>query len=96
MSGPQMLLLILIEIVNDQRLNRAQVILYSLINSGNHCHGDGRYCNFTNSHFSRLMEISKSSIPRHLKVLENCGLIERQVIRDEKTNEVIERRIFIL
>lgn len=96
MGKPQIHLLIPMEIVEDERLNNAQKILYSLIRSGRQAHDDGIYCLFENSHFSRIMNTSDSSILRHLKALESYGLIERQVIRDEKTNEVIERKIFVL
>lgn len=96
MGKTQIHLLIPMEIVEDERLNNAQKILYSLIFSGREGHDDGYYCKFENSHFSRIMNTSDSSILRHLKALESYGLIERQVIRDEKTNEVIERKIFVL
>lgn len=96
MSERKLLLLIPMKIVEDVRVNSAQKILYSLIFSGREVHDDGYYCQFENSYFSRIMNISESSILRHLKALEDCGLIEREVIRDRKTNEVIERRIYIL
>ena len=96
MSKPQILLLIPMENVEDERPNNAQKILYSIIRSGRQAHDDGIYCLFENSHFSRIMNTSESSILRHLRALESCGLIEREVIRDKKTNEVIERRIYIL
>lgn len=96
MSKPQILLLIPMEIVEDKRLNNAQKILYSLIRSGRQAHDDGIYCLFENSKFSNIMNTSVSSILRHLRTLEGYGLIEREIIRDKKTNEVIERRIYIL
>lgn len=96
MSEPTLLLLIPMKIVEDERLNSAQMILYSLIYSGRAGHDDGYYCRFENSHFSRIMKTSESSVLRHLKALEDCGLIEREIIRDEKTNEMIKRRIYIL
>lgn len=96
MSDRKLLLLIPMKIVEDVRLNSSQMILYSLIFSGREGHDDGYYCQFENSYFSRIMNTSESSILRHLYVLERYGLIERKIIRDEKTNEVIERRIYIL
>lgn len=96
MSERKLLLLIPMKIVENVRLNSSQKILYSLIFSGREGHDDGYYCQFENSYFSRIMNISESVILRHLKALESYGLIERQVIRDEETNEVIERKIYVL
>lgn len=96
MSERKLLLLIPMKIVEDVRLNSSQKILYSLIFSGREGHDDGYYCQFENSYFSRIMNISESVILRHLKALEGYGLIERQVVRDEETNEVIERKIYVL
>ena len=81
------------EIFEDGRLNHAQMILYGIIFSSRKEHP---YCLLKNRDFARIMNTSDSSILRHLEALERYGLIERQIIRDEKTNEVIERRIYIL
>lgn len=81
------------EIVEDDRLNNAQMILYGIIFSSRE---QQPYCTLKNRDFSRIMKTSESSILRHLDALERCGHIERQVIRRETTNEVIERRIYLL
>lgn len=93
MSDRYPFLMIPIEMVEDDRLNSAQLILYGLIYSS---FIGKSYCGLKNSYFSRIMRTSESSILRHLDTLERCGYIERQVLRREATNEVIERRIFII
>ena len=80
-------------IIEDERLNNAQMILYGLIFS---YRLEQPYCTLKNRDFSEIMKTSESSVLRHLDALERCGHIERQVIRRETTNEVIERRIYIL
>ena len=80
-------------IIEDERLNNAQMILYGIIFSNRE---EQPYCTLKNRDFSRIMKTSESSILRHLDALERCGHIERQVIRRETTNEVIERRIYLL
>ena len=81
------------EIAEDERLNNAQMILYGILFSNR---VDPTYCNLKNRDFSEIMKTSESSVLRHLEALERCGHIERQVIRREATNEVIERRIYLL
>lgn len=93
MSDRYPFLMIPMEIVEDERLNSAQLILYGLIYSSRI---GGSYCGLKNRDFSRIMKTSESSILRHLDALERCGYIERQVLRRESTNEVIERRIYAL
>lgn len=80
-------------IIEDERLNNAQMILYGIIFSNLE---EQPYCKLKNRDLSRIMKTSESSILRHLDALERYGHIERQVIRRETTNEVIERRIYIL
>lgn len=93
MNDKNLWLTIPMEIVVDERLNNAQMILYGIIFSSR---DESPYCTLKNRDFSKIMKTSESSILRHLDALERCGHIERQVIRRETTNEVIERRIFIL
>ncbi|WP_409334947.1 helix-turn-helix domain-containing protein [Aedoeadaptatus coxii] len=81
------------KIFENDRLSHAQMILYGIIFSSRE---EQPYCLLKNRDFERIMNTSGSSILRHLETLEEYGLIEREVIRDEKTNEVIERRIYIL
>lgn len=81
------------EVFEDGRLNHEQMILYGIIFSSRE---DYPYCLLKNRDFSRIMKTSESSILINLDVLERCGHIERRIIRRETTNEVIERRIYLL
>lgn len=81
------------EIFEDDRLNHEEMILYGIIFSNREDHP---YCLLKNRDFSRIMKTSESSILIYLDVLERCGHIDRTIIRRETTNEVIERRIYIL
>ena len=52
------------------------------------------YCFAHNEYFTQNFEWSERSIQRLLKALEACGYISIDVIRDEQTNAVIERRVY--
>ena len=80
-------------IIEDERLNNAQMILYGIILSTLE---EQPYCKLKNRDLSRIMKTSESSILIHLDALERCGHIDRTIIRRETTNEVIERRIYLL
>lgn len=52
------------------------------------------YCYAQNSYFSELFGLSDRSVTRLLAVLAERGYLRIDVVRDEETNEVQERRIF--
>ena len=52
------------------------------------------YCFAYNEYFEKNFEWSERSIQRLLKALEGRGYISIDVIRDEQTNAVIERRVY--
>lgn len=52
------------------------------------------YCFAHNDYFTQNFEWSERSIQRLLKALEIRGYISINVIRDEQTNAVIERRVY--
>ena len=52
------------------------------------------YCYAQNSYFSELFSLSERSITRLFAVLVDRGYLRVDVIRDESTQEVLERRIY--
>lgn len=52
------------------------------------------YCYAQNGYFSELFSLSERSITRLFAVLVDRGYLRVDVIRDERTNEVLERRIY--
>lgn len=52
------------------------------------------YCYARNSYFSALFGLSDRSVTRLLAVLARQGYLRIDILRDEKTNNVRERRIF--
>lgn len=82
-----------LSIIQDKRLTAPQKILYGIIFSNM---DDEGYCRMKNRDFSKILNVSTTSVLRYLAVLESYQLIRRKVILDDETDEVIERRIFIL
>lgn len=52
------------------------------------------YCYAQNGYFSELFSLSERSVTRLFAVLVARGYLRVDVIRDERTNEVLERRIY--
>ena len=52
------------------------------------------YCYAKNSYFSELFSLSERSVTRLFAVLAERGYLRVDVIRDESTQEVLERRIY--
>ena len=52
------------------------------------------YCYAKNSYFSELFSLSERSVTRLFAVLVERGYLRVDVIRDESTQEVLERRIY--
>ena len=91
MSDRYPFLTIPIAIIEDERLNNAQMILYGFLWSLVQKEG---YCWATNRYLADKLKLSASTVARHLGVLENCGHIRREVIRDEN-NRVVSRKIYL-
>lgn len=53
------------------------------------------YCWASNEHLGTLMEISKRTVQELISALAEKGYVEVEVVRDEQTNEVLERRIWV-
>lgn len=53
------------------------------------------YCWATNAYFGELYGVGKETVSRWISQLEKKGYIKTVVIRDEQTNEILERRIYI-
>ena len=54
------------------------------------------YCFAQNSYFAECYQITVKTVKLWLSALEEKGYIKRVVVRDEKTNEATERRIFLM
>ena len=55
---------------------------------------DVGYCFASNDYFAGNFELNAKSIQRLLKTLAERRYISIEVVRDPKTNEVLERKIF--
>ena len=78
-------------IIEDERLNNAQMILYGFLWSLVQKEG---YCWATNKYLADKLRLTPSTVARHLGTLEECGHIRREVYRDEN-NRVITRKIYL-
>ena len=76
----------------DNNVSNNAKVLYSLISGL--CRQKG-YCWATNSYFGNLLKKDNRTIQNWLKELSDYGHIVVEVIRDEKTHEVLERRIYL-
>ena len=76
----------------DARLTPNAKLLYGELSALTMTEG---YCWATNQYLGDLFKLSKDTAYRLLKQLQDCGHIVMEVERDEKTNEVIRRKIWI-
>lgn len=53
------------------------------------------YCIAKNKYFADLYGVSISTVSRWIANLERCGYVSSVVIRDDKTNQVTERRVYL-
>ena len=53
------------------------------------------YCWATNAYFCHLYMVSESTIQRNIAALTDRGHIVSEIIRDEETNAVLERRLWV-
>ena len=77
----------------DKRLKPNAKLLYGEISALTRAEG---YCWATNDYFAELYGLSKDNIGRLIAQLEELGYITREIVRDEETNAVTGRKIWIL
>ena len=78
-------------IIEDERLNNAQMILYGFLWSLVQKEG---YCWATNKYLADKLKLTSSTVARHLGTLEECGHIRREVVRDSN-QRVVSRKIYL-
>lgn len=54
------------------------------------------FCCEDNRHFMNLLHLSDSTVRRLLNALADRGYIRVEIVRDERTREVLERKIYPL
>ena len=77
----------------DKRLKANEKLLFSEITALSNKYG---YCTATNSYFSKLYEVSKTSISTWINNLKRCGYLEIETIYKENSKEIIQRKIYPL
>lgn len=80
-------------ILCDNNLMLGARLIYGLISGL--CSQKG-YCWATNSYFAALFEVSKQTVSNWITQLRQSGYIIVEIIRDEHTNEVDLRKIWIV
>ena len=76
----------------DRELKPNAKLLYAEINALADYKG---YCWATNEYLAKLLDISKRTVQELVSALAEKGYVEVEVVRDERTNEVVERRIWV-
>ncbi len=76
----------------DTDLSDMTKILYGHITVLSNKNG---YCHASNSYFTKVLKTSASTVNRKLNELKDLGLINTQLIYQEGTKEVKERRIYM-
>lgn len=75
----------------DKRLKANEKLLFSEITALSNKYG---YCTATNSYFSKLYEVSKTSISTWINNLKRCGYLEIEKIYKENSKEIIQRKMY--
>lgn len=76
----------------DERLPGKAALLYGEITALSGAEG---YCWASNSYFAALYRVKTDTIRTWLKALEDAGHIVREDVRDEQTNEIKARRLWL-
>lgn len=76
----------------DKNLKPMEKILYCELTALSNKYG---YCNASNSYFAKLYEVHKDTVSSWINNLKKQDYIDTVVIKDEKTKQVKERRIYI-
>nr|DAY71607.1 MAG TPA: replisome organizer protein [Caudoviricetes sp.] len=75
----------------DKRLKANEKLLFSEITALSNKYG---YCTATNSYFSKLYEVSKTSISTWINNLKRCGYLEIETTYKENSKEIIQRKMY--
>lgn len=75
----------------DKRLKANEKLLFSEITALSNKYG---YCTATNSYFSKLYEVSKTSISTWINNLKRCGYLEIETIYKDNSKEIIQRKMY--
>ena len=75
----------------DKRLKANEKLLFSEITALSNKNG---YCIAKNSYFARLYDVAVETVSRWVSHLVKYGYLKREEIRDDKTNEIIERKLY--
>lgn len=73
----------------DERLKPNEKLLYSEITALSNKYG---YCTATNSYFSKLYRVDKSTVSRWVSHLEKCGYVQVEQTRNGK--RIVQRKIY--
>lgn len=76
----------------DSRLRPNEKLLYSEITALSNKYG---YCTASNKYFANVYDVSTRAIKKWITDLERLNYITKQITRDEKTKQVLERKIYI-
>lgn len=77
----------------DGRLPGKAALLYGEITALANAEG---YCWASNSYFAGLYHVQPATIRAWIKALETCGYLRREEVRDPETNEVLQRRLWLI
>ena len=80
------------EVRYDKDLKPNAKLLYSEITAL--CNEKG-YCWATNNYFAELYGTAKETVSRWISQLDKKGYVKIEIIKDDKTNQVIQRRIYV-
>lgn len=75
----------------DRRLKANEKLLFSEITALSNKYG---YCTATNSYFSKLYEVSRTSISTWINNLKRCGYLEIETIYKDNSKEIIQRKMY--
>ena len=77
----------------DSRLRPNEKLLYSEITALSNKYG---YCTASNKYFANVYDVSTRAIKKWITDLERLNYITKQITRDKKTKQVLERKIYIV
>jgi len=81
------------EIRYSKEINFFEKVLYADITSLANKNG---YCSATNGYFAEIFEKSKKTISRAISKFQKLGFLKVIFLKNETTNEIIERRLYLL
>jgi len=76
----------------DKKLTDKEKLFFALITALTRSEG---YCYASNSYFSDALDIKQTTISKSLTNLRKNGYIEIHYLKDEKTKQILERRIYV-